>query len=111
MTKFCEVAALLTEIGPMTTAEVASMLGVGNRHAASTIHKMHERKLIHIGKWELKVVPTSSTRPVAVYRLGPGRDAKKPAPVGAVEVQRQHRARMAALRTAPRWVFDLGGRL
>jgi hypothetical protein len=108
MTRFCQVADLLESVGPMSTEELSRMLGVGVRHAASTVHKMHTAQHLHITRWDRKVVPGSSSRPVAVYAAGWGPEPKRPAPAGSHVAQRRYRERVAALRRVPTSVFDLG---
>lgn len=60
---------------PMSRAEIIEATGLGKGHAlrALTEHHGHD---VHICRWV-----RSARRPVAIFALGPGRDALKPAPI------------------------------
>lgn len=74
-----KVARLLAELKnrDMTRAEVEALLIVSYNSSARYLRVLHEAGTIFIRKWNRTGV---GGPPKAVYALGPGRDAKRPAP-------------------------------
>jgi hypothetical protein len=63
------------EIRPMTRHEIIASTRLGKENALRTLNE-HHGKDVHICRWV-----RSPRRPVAVFALGAGRDALKPAPI------------------------------
>jgi hypothetical protein len=60
---------------PATRADVAAKLGMSVPTAVRRVRRLHERKLVHVERWE----PAAAPGPwQALYAPGPGLDAKHP---------------------------------
>lgn len=88
-------ATLLAELvaGPTTRQELIDHTGLSRQTILSLVRALHERGLIHVASWEKDGRGKHS---IASFQFGSGRDAKRPPPLTAVEVQRAARARKVA---------------
>lgn len=73
---------LLSELGPMTQAELGELLGLDRFGAAALVNVLRRPlktipKRIHIVKW-VTDHPGQRSYPRAVYALGEGKDAPRP---------------------------------
>lgn len=60
---------------PMSRAEIIAATKLGKEHALRALNE-HRGNDVHICRWM-----RSARRPVAIFALGPGRDALKPVPI------------------------------
>ncbi len=83
-----------------TRNEIKALLGCshGGLHKAMT--KLRADKLVHICQWDR---PDGQGSFEATYRLGKGRDAKRPAPYSRPEISARQYARNIGRINARRW--------
>lgn len=87
-----EIRALLAA-GDMTSGEIALFFGVRLHNISKCLHHMRTAAAptIHITRWTREGIGKRYLR--AVYRLGPGRNAKKPDALSNADVLRGRRER------------------
>ncbi len=69
--------ALLEELGPQTSVEIAREQGVSRDSAANSLSRLHDRGRVHIHDWTLEVEGVGR-RTRAIYAAGQGEDKPKP---------------------------------
>jgi hypothetical protein len=71
------VRAVLSDLGPMTRAEICRELGIERSCVSAVISRLHARGEMHIKSY-VEEDECGHRYPRAVYELGKGKDAKKP---------------------------------
>lgn len=98
----------LLKAGDMTSGEIARFFGVNVAKVSKCLSHMRTAAYptVHIVRWNRDGIGKAYLR--AVYRLGPGRNAKKPPAMTNKEVLQNRRARRAVTRVqAPASVWEL----
>lgn len=91
--------------GPMTTRELAAELpGLEFNYIRAVVAEQRAHGRLHVKAWQ-REEEGGRLYPRAVYAMGPGKDAPRPAPLTKAEQNARHRARKA-VRVASVW--DLG---
>ena len=95
--RFALITQAFTELGPLTSAELARELGLERNAVADALCKMQKKRktrprLIHIANYVMDDEVDDALRLRAVFALGDKPDAKRPATSGA-ERSRRYRAK------------------
>lgn len=96
----------LQHCGPLTSADLARLLGADQWNVASALGKMRRaaRKTVYIKAWEMHA-PGEKSTPRAVYALGDAPDARRPPKQPNRVITARYRAKHKV--RAPSSVFDL----
>lgn len=82
-TQVVYVMRLLME--PITKLDLAKASGSGERSVLLLVNRLHQHGMCHISEW----VPSPKYgAPVAMYKLGSGKDAKRPIPLTRAQMSR-----------------------
>lgn len=98
----------LLKAGDMTAGEIARFFGAKIHKASKCLHHMRTaaNPTVHIVRWTREGIGKRYLR--AVYRLGPGRNAKKPERMTNAEVLAGRRLRRTVIPVqAPSSVWEL----
>lgn len=87
------IADVLRERGPLTPNELAPLVHCGVRTLAAYLKYMVEQEMIHISEWTRDPVEGLRSFPRARYKLGPGKNKRKPRALTPNEVARRLYAR------------------
>lgn len=99
------VLQLLESEGPMTTAELAELVGTTNKRMAACVSVLrHELHQVYITAWRRDTV-RGDERPRAVFRKGRGRDAKPIGPKSNTDHCRNYRHKRRVMVSS---IFQLG---
>lgn len=100
----------LTQAGPMTRAELARHLGVGDTTVVRGLQRLRQRRHIHVADWRR---PEAQGRMARIYAAGDAPDAPEPAPKPATQSRREsyrrHRVAISVRRYGARSSFVRGG--
>lgn len=90
------IAAILAALadGPLTVRAIAARIHLCLDRTSEYVLKLADDGAIHLKTWAPQ--PTGRQHPVAVYKLGPGKNAPKPARQTGTQRQAAHRARIHA---------------
>ncbi len=84
----------LLRTGDKTVYEIAEGVFITIRYAREYVAYIHKLRMVHIADYAYRTTGKGSTTRTALYRLGPGIDAPKPAALTPKESQARHRARV-----------------
>lgn len=97
-----EVLALLDDIGPMSTADMARLTGRTQQSIGDSLRRLRSRRMIHIARYE-RQPDGHRGRCTPVYAVGDVQDAPEPRQIGVSERNKAYRRRHKALISARRY--------
>lgn len=103
-TRIAQLLELLSDGKPRTTPQAAEEMRCDASTLSGAMYALFSRKQVHIIEW----VSPRKGQPIALYRVGKGRNKPKPEPMSKAESRRlqsqreiEERERLAAERARP----------